>query len=122
MRFGIPLVGDRVAPRSTFAESILFIVITGGSVVHKETVTLDSNTIIDLINVLRDYQVDTLICSGISIMEIRELIQSLDITVIDNVIGNIDEIIKAIEQGRIHSGYGFSRLNSADLVPPEIPH
>ena len=121
MRYGIPLVGDRVAPRSTFAESILIVEINGDRVTHKETVPLEGNTIIDLINVLRDYQVDTFVCGGISIMEIRELVHSFDITIIDNVIGNIDEIIRAIEQGRIHSGYGFSHLKSTDSVPHTLP-
>lgn len=112
MNFGITLLGDRIAPRSTFAESILIVVKDRGQVTCREAIPLENNTIIDLINVLGDYQVDTLICGGISITEIREITQSLDIAIIDNVAGNIDEIIKTIGNGTIHSGYGFSHLGA----------
>lgn len=107
MRLGIPLLGDRVAPRATFAESILIIVKDQGRITHRETVPLENKTLIDLINVLSDYQVEKLICGGISIMEIRELVQSLDIKIIDNVAGNIDEIVKTVKMDKIHSGYGL---------------
>jgi len=115
MRLGITLLGDRVAPRCTFAESILIVVKDRGRITHRETVQLENNTIIDLMNVLRDYKVETLVCGGISVMEIRELVQSLDIAIVDNVAGDIDEIIKTIRVGTIHPGYGLQHLGTTSL-------
>ncbi len=121
MRFGITLMGDRVAPRCTFAHSILVVVTSRGHITYRETVPLESNTIIDLISVLRDNKVDTLICGGISIMEIRELNQSLRIEIIDNVTGGSDEIINAIKDSKILPGFGLSHLDTADAVPSTLP-
>ncbi len=121
MRFGITLMGDRVAPRCTFAHSILVVVTSQGRITYRETVPLESNTIIDLISVLRDYQVDTLICGGISIMEIRELNQSLRIGIIDNVTGGSDEIVNAVENSKIHPDSGLSYLETGDAVYSTIP-
>ncbi len=121
MRFGITLMGDRIAPRCTFAHSILVVAVNRGRITYRETVPFESKTIIDLISVLGDHQVDTLVCGGISIMEIRELNQSLSIAIIDNVSGRSDEIINAIKDSKIHSDFGLSHLETADAIPSTSP-
>ncbi len=121
MRFGITLMDDRVAPRCTFAHSILVVVVNQGRIAYRETVPFESKTIIDLISVLGDNQIDTLVCGGISIMEIRELNQSLRISIIDNVSGNIDEVIKAIKDSKIHPDFGLSHPETVDAVSSTIP-
>lgn len=121
MRFGITLMGDRVAPRCTSARSILVVSVNRGHITYRETAPLESNTIIDLISVLGDHQVDTLICGGISVMEIRELNQSLPIAIVDNVSGDCDEIISAVKESRIYPGFGLSHLGAEDALPSTPP-
>ncbi len=99
----------------------MVVVVNRGRITYRETVPFESKTIIDLISVLGDYQVDTLVCGGISIMEIRELSQSLRIAIIDNVSGRSDEIINAIKDSKIHSYFGLSRPETADAIPLTFP-
>jgi uncharacterized metal-binding protein len=104
-------MGNRVSPRCTFANSMLVVVFNQGRLIYQETVPFEINTIIDLINALRDNQIDTLICGGISVMDIRQLDQSLDLAIIDNVSGDYDEIMDALKNNRLYPGFG--------LLPPE---
>jgi uncharacterized metal-binding protein/predicted Fe-Mo cluster-binding NifX family protein len=120
MRFGIPLMADRVAPRCTFAHSILIVASDRGRITYQEKVSFEINTIIDLISVLEDHEVDTLICGGISVVEIRELNQSLSIEVIDNVSGSSDEIVTAVKDSKIHPGFGISPPGTTDAVPSTL--
>jgi uncharacterized metal-binding protein/predicted Fe-Mo cluster-binding NifX family protein len=112
MRFGIPLLGDRVAPRCTFADSVLVVTTRRRRVQDQAVVPLDGNTWADLAAVLSEHRVDTLVCGGIS-QSTRESIDARDVTIIDNVAGTSEEILEALRKERIHPGFGLSPTRSA---------
>ena len=106
MRIGIPLLADRVAPRCTFADSVLVVMVKGRRIRGESEVPLNGNTWADLVGALSDQGVDTLICGGIA-PTTRESIRSRDMKVIENVAGTREEILQALSQGKIRPGFGL---------------
>ena len=106
MRFGIPLLADRVAPRCTFADCVLVVRVNGRRIREESEVPLNGNTWADLVGTLSDQGVDTLICGGIA-PATRESIRSRDMEVIENVAGTREEVLRALEHGRIRRGFGL---------------
>lgn len=107
MRFGIPLLADRVAPRCTFADSVLVVTVRGRRIREESVVPLNGNTWADLVGALSDEGVETLICGGIA-PATRESILSRDVEVIENVAGTREEVMKALGRGRIRPGFGLA--------------
>jgi uncharacterized metal-binding protein/predicted Fe-Mo cluster-binding NifX family protein len=112
MRFGIPLLGDRVAPRCTFADAVLVVTTKRRRIQGQAVVPLDGNTWADLATVLSEHRVDTLVCGGIS-RSTRESIDARDVAIIDNVAGTCEEILEALRKERIHPGFGLSPTRTA---------
>ena len=109
MRFGIPLLANRVAPRCTFADSVLLVTAKRRRIQDQAVVPLEGTTWADLAALLTEHQVDTLICGGIS-PTTRESIRGRQVSVIDNVAGTADEVLEALqERGQIQSGFGLGR-------------
>lgn len=106
MRFGIPILAHRVAPRCTFADSVLLVTARHRRIQAREAVPLEGTTWADLAAVLGEHQVDTLVCGGIS-PSTRESIRAREVTVIDNVAGTEDEVLEALRLGKIHPGFGL---------------
>jgi uncharacterized metal-binding protein len=106
MRFGIPLLVHRVAPRCTFADTILLVTARHRRIQDQVSVPLEGTTWADLAAVLGEHAVETLVCGGIS-PSTRESIRSRDVAVIDNVTGTEEEILEALRTGRIRPGFGF---------------
>jgi uncharacterized metal-binding protein/predicted Fe-Mo cluster-binding NifX family protein len=112
MRIGIPLLGDRVAPRCTFADAVLVVTTKRRRIQDHALVPLDGNTWADLATVLAEHRVDTLVCGGIS-RSTRESIDARDVAIIDNVAGTSDEILEALRKERLHPGFGLSLAGDA---------
>jgi uncharacterized metal-binding protein len=67
---------------------------------------MEEKSWIDLLKVLNDNKVDTLICGGIN-TEHKQLYKDYGIDIIDNVVSSDEEIIDAIQNKRLRSGFGF---------------
>jgi len=109
MRYGIPILGDRVAPRCTFADSVLLVVLRRNKTKRENQITLAHHSLADLVDILSEYRVDTLICGGIS-RESRDFLDSRDVTIIDNVVGTVDELVTALRTGTLRSGFGLENV------------
>jgi len=107
MIYGIPLFKNRVAPRCTIADSILLIKVTMNRIVNKKVIKIDEKSWNDLLKILIDIKVDTLVCGGIN-SEDRKLSFEHGISIIDNVACSESEVIDAIGTGILKTGFGFS--------------
>lgn len=116
MRCGIPLLGNRVAPRCRCADGVLIVVSTRNRGSSHQWVPLEITNPLDLTAILRQYRVDTVVCGGIS-REERETLLSCAPTVIDNVACSVDEALAALEDGALRPGFGFG----ADRTPEPRP-
>jgi uncharacterized metal-binding protein/predicted Fe-Mo cluster-binding NifX family protein len=114
MRFGIPLLGDRVAPRCTFADSVLLVTVGRNRILERSVAPLDGTTWADLARVLSDHRVDAMVCGGIG-RSTREAVRARDVQIVENVAGTSGEIVEALRTGTLRPGYGFSR---GEAPPP----
>ncbi|MDQ1265020.1 MAG: hypothetical protein QG635_170, partial [Bacteroidota bacterium] len=110
MLFGIPLFGDRVAPRCTIADSLLIVKGVKNDIAIKKQIPIVEISWFDLLKLLIDRRVDILVCGGINI-EDKELAHSKGISIIDNVAGSQDDIVAAIRNKQLKSGFGFSEIS-----------
>ena len=106
MRYAIPLLGDRIAPRSTCADAVLIVVRRRHRASTEATVELTEHGLLDLAKVLSERRIDVLVCGGISRQE-REFLAARRVEVIDNVIGSVDELLGALGDDRLHRGFGL---------------
>jgi len=104
--FGIPLFRNRVAPRCTIADSILFVRVLRDRITSRKYLPIRERSWIDLMKVLNDNKVDTLICGGIN-AEHRQRSKDSGIAIIENVVSSDEEIIKAIKNKTLRPGFGF---------------
>ncbi|HEQ97896.1 MAG TPA: DUF1847 domain-containing protein [candidate division Zixibacteria bacterium] len=111
MCYAIPIFADRVAPRCTIAEFILFLVLKGNRIVSRKRINLKDCTWIELIRILIAHETDILVCGGIN-KETREMVESHGIMIIDNVCCSNEQAQHALENGSMHSGFGFSEANN----------
>jgi len=118
MRYGVPLLGERVAPRCTYADSVILLVLRRDKVCTEEKVSFSGHNLFDLRELLSEYRVDTLICGGIS-RDNKEFLQARRVEIIDNVACTIDEIVEAITDGSIESGFGLSEQINQELEKSE---
>ncbi len=116
MRYGITLIGDRVAPRCIFAESVLVVVRRRNHATPAATMLLERRGLLELAKVLLQSRIDALVCGGIS-REERELLTGRHIDEIYNVAGSIRELLDALQTGMLHSGFGL--VPREDNYPPE---
>jgi uncharacterized metal-binding protein/predicted Fe-Mo cluster-binding NifX family protein len=107
MRYGIALLGDRVAPRSTYADTMLVVVCRRNHTRTETTSALTGHTLLDLAKVLSDNRIDILVCGGIS-REERDYLKSRQVDVIDNVAASVDELLKALDAGDLQCGFGLN--------------
>jgi uncharacterized metal-binding protein/predicted Fe-Mo cluster-binding NifX family protein len=118
MRYGIPLLGNRIAPRCIYADSVLLVVLKRNRVSTENNIAFSSHSLFNLIELLSDYRVDTLICCGIS-RESREFLESRNVNIIDNVSSTVEEILEALKKGAIYPGFGLSETNRAVSIRAE---
>lgn len=106
MLIAIPLLGQRVAPRCIFADSILITSLKWGRINVRSEVRLYGHTDMEFLSVLAAHDVETLICSGIG-KSTREALASRNVDIIENVTGTVDEVLKALPLEKVKSGFGF---------------
>jgi uncharacterized metal-binding protein/predicted Fe-Mo cluster-binding NifX family protein len=107
MRYGIPLLKNRVSPRCTIADSVLVVIFDHGRIESHRAIPLEEGAWTDLIGLLLENQVDTLVSGGIS-RETRQILTSYGFDIIDNVACSVDELLVAVGNGQLRPGYGLS--------------
>jgi uncharacterized metal-binding protein/predicted Fe-Mo cluster-binding NifX family protein len=118
MRYGIPLLKNRVSPRCTIADSVMLVNQAHGKLEQHRVIPLENGAWTGLIRLLLENQVDILVAGGID-RETQQMLISYRLTVIDNVACSAAEILKAIAQGTLQPGYGFSeQSHGSQDVPP----
>ncbi len=100
MRFSIALLENRVAPRCTVANCLMLGTVKHGRITFSKSVKQKIQNSLDLGRALQEHKTNTFICGGIR-KETIELLGSMEIAVIPNVAGTIDEVRKRIVSNKI---------------------
>jgi uncharacterized metal-binding protein/predicted Fe-Mo cluster-binding NifX family protein len=113
--WGIPLVGDRVAPRCTCADAILLVSVSRGRVASRVRVAESIRSSLELVGILARHAIEGLVCGGLG-GDAREALQAQDLQVIDNVACSADEVIAALDAGVLCPGFGFAAHPATAVV------
>jgi uncharacterized metal-binding protein/predicted Fe-Mo cluster-binding NifX family protein len=106
MRWGAPLMGDRVAPRCTRADGLLLARVSHGRVVSHTRVTAAIRSPVELLDAVTEEGVEKLICGGVS-RDVREALAAQDVATVENVACSADEVLAALDAGSLCAGYGL---------------
>jgi uncharacterized metal-binding protein/predicted Fe-Mo cluster-binding NifX family protein len=107
VKVAIPLFGTRVSPRWSYSEKILLVQFEDAHELSRniaETIGMSEEA---RLSQLADLEVDLFICGAME-EEYISIAESYGIDVIHNVAGEVDEIVSALQNDRLHSGYGLN--------------
>lgn len=107
MRYAIPLLKNRVSPRCTIADKVVLVSRVDDQLDEPRQIPLQDGAWTNLIRLLLDNRVETLVAGGIA-RETQQMLISHGLTVIDNVVCSEKEVLQAVADGTIRSGYGLS--------------
>jgi predicted Fe-Mo cluster-binding NifX family protein len=100
MKVAIPTWRDRVSPVFDVAQQLLLVELTDVAEVSRQLVSLLETDPARRTRRLQDLQVQTLICCAVS-QPLREALVGCGIEVIDQVCGNVAEIVAAYRNGTV---------------------
>jgi uncharacterized metal-binding protein/predicted Fe-Mo cluster-binding NifX family protein len=124
MRVAIPTYGSRVAPTFLHCETMCIVRVGGGSAVAVDTLRTRGLTEDERIKLLEAHEISVLVCGGID-CGLSEELRSLGIEVIQNVVGETDEVLDHLARGELRPGHGITYrppprpMPDVGGVPPE---
>lgn len=105
MKVAIPRMGERVAPCFEYCATMAVFTVDGAEVVDQVDAVIASHDPFDRVRLLRDRQVDTIICGGVQ-EPYEEALRASGITVISWVAGDVDDLLDMFLRGRLVAGTG----------------
>jgi uncharacterized metal-binding protein/predicted Fe-Mo cluster-binding NifX family protein len=119
MRWAVPLMGDRVAPRCTHADGLLLARVSHGRVVSHSRVELGVGSPVELLDALIEHGAEKLVCGGVS-REVREALLGQGVAIVDNVACSAGEVLAALDSGSLCAGYGLGTPPHATPSSPVV--
>lgn len=105
MRVAIPHYQDEVAPCFEATAAITIFTVHRRKVVKETRFSLQSKEALDRVRLLRDQEVDTLICGGLQ-ASFEDLLRAGGIQVVSWVTGSVEELLGLFLEGRLVPGIG----------------
>ena len=116
MKVAIPRFHERVAPCFEYSATIAIFTIEGGKVVSQRDFALQSRVALDRVRLLRDQDVDVLICGGVQ-DTFEDLVKARGVKVISWVSGDVEELLSRFIKGTLKPEP--NRANRAPGLPDE---
>lgn len=105
MKVAIPRFGEDVAPCFEYSATIAIFTITRRKVIDETDFTLQSREAFDRIRLLKDQEVDVLICGGVQ-DKFEDLLRAAGIRVISWVSGSVEDLLEQFIQETLVPGSG----------------
>jgi uncharacterized metal-binding protein len=86
---------------------MLVATLSRGRLTSNERLRLEISNFADLVSMLSQFQIGTVVCGGIR-RDAREILVARGVDVVDNVAGSAEEVLRALELGALRRGYGLS--------------
>lgn len=100
MKVAIPRFRERVAPCFEYSATITIFTIEQGKVVSQCDFALQSSVALDRVRLLRDQEVDVLICGGVQ-ESFEDLVKARGIEVLSWVSGEVEDLLKRFIKGKL---------------------
>ena len=104
-RIAIPRFGESVAPCFEVSATVAIFLVTNGRVTQQMDFVLQSRRELDRVRLLRDQEVDTLICGGVQ-DRFEDIIRANGIRVVSWVSGNVEDLLDSFLRGELRGGSG----------------
>jgi len=103
-KIAICYLSGRIAPRYDYTNEFLLVTIRDGKeIVEKKFTAIDAVRSSELAAQLHSLSVSVLICGGIRVA-LQNTLKKNEILLIDNVIGNVDDVLTCYMEGRLSPG------------------
>ncbi len=99
----MPRFGEEIAPCFEYSATVAIFTIARGRVEEQMDFSLQSREALDRVRLLRDQQVDVLICGGVQ-EAVERLIEARGIRVISWVGGRVEDLLQQFIAGRLVPG------------------
>jgi predicted Fe-Mo cluster-binding NifX family protein len=103
LKVAIPRYGETVAPCFEYSATIAIFSIKNKKIVDQVDFSLQSQDVLDRLRLLKDQEVDVLICGGIQ-DRFEELVQASKIQTISWISGTVEVLLEQFIAGRLVSG------------------
>jgi len=103
VKVAIPRMGESVAPCFEYCATMAIFTIVDGAVADQIDFPLRSREPFDRVRLLRDQQVDTIICGGVQDMY-EDVLRTSGFQVISWVSGSVDDLLNLYLGGRLVPG------------------
>jgi len=100
VKVAIPRFHERVAPCFEYSATITIFTVEEGRVISQRDFALQSRVALDRVRLLRDQEVDVLICGGVQ-ETFEEVVKARGVEVISWVSGNVEELLKRFIRGSL---------------------
>jgi len=117
MKVAIPRFEEKVAPCYEYSATIAIFTLDGLELVDQVDFRLESRNVFDRLRLLRDQQVDVLICGGVE-NTFEDMLKANGIRVISWVSGGVEELLVKYLKGELEPGRGDQ---DAGTCPAERP-
>lgn len=116
VKIAIPRFGESVAPCFEYSATMAIFTVDGGEIVDQLDVTIRSRVAFDRIRLIRDHNVDTVICGGVE-ERYEDMLRANGVRVISWVSGNVEDLLRDHIAGRLIPGSGRLRQPSQNHRP-----
>ena len=103
MKIAIPRMGEAVAPCLEYCATMAIFTVLDGAVVDQVDFCLSSREPLDRVRLLRDQQIDTIICGGVQDV-FEDLLRASGIRVISWVSGSVGDLLGLYVSGKLVPG------------------
>jgi len=103
MKIAIPRFGESVAPCFEYGSTMAFFTVEEGRIIDQVDVPLQSRLPFDRVRLMKEKEVDTVICGGVQALY-EDLLKASDIQVVSWVSGKVEDLLHLFLKGRLTSG------------------
>ena len=119
MKVAIPRFEEQVAPCYEYSATIAIFTVEEHAVVNQVDFRLESRDVFDRLRLLRDQQVDVLICGGVQNV-FEDMLKANGIHVISWVSGPVEMLLDRYLRGELEAWARKVQGGSCPVLPPDV--
>jgi predicted Fe-Mo cluster-binding NifX family protein len=120
VKVAIPRMGESVAPCFEYCATMAIFTIVEGAIVDQVDFPLSSKDPFDRVRLLRDQEVDTIICGGVR-ETYEDVLRTSGFEVISWVSGTVDDLLDLYLRGKLVPGAQRRSPRGARSMPSDSP-
>jgi len=118
VKVAIPRMGESVAPCFEYCATMAIFTIANGAVADQVDFPLRSQDPFDRVRLLRDQEIDTIICGGLQDVY-EDVLRTSGFQVISWVSGSVDDLLELFLRGQLVPGHGRRDAIGPQFTPTD---